>query len=263
MPGSVLIGGRRRSFITLPGYRLGMKPPNAGRKYPAEVLTREEVGRLLASCSRRGPAGLRNRALFVVMWRSGLRVSEALDLYRKDVDLDAGTITVLEGKGRKRRVVGIDPQAGAVIEGWLRRRRELGIGPAAPLFCTISGDTRGRPLSGSYVREAIKHLARKAGIEKRVHPHGLRHTHAAELALEGVPIHVIRRQLGHGSLDTTARYIDHLTSMDVIEAMQVRDWLSHAPAPPENGHGELDRDDAIPVLAVERRRRSRRANGAA
>jgi len=263
MPSSVLLNGRRRSAITLPGYRLGMKPANAGQKYPAEVLSRDEVAQLLAACSRRGPTGLRNRALIVVMWRAGLRLGEALALRVKDVDLDAGTIAVLHGKGDKRRIVGLDPQAGAVVEAWADRRRELGIGATAPLFCTISGDTRGGPLSGAYVREALKLLARKAGIEKRVHPHGLRHTHASELAREGVPVHVIRRQLGHYSLETTARYIDHLTPMDVIEAMQEREWLSHVPAPPEPELGERDRAGAIPSLAVERRRRSRRATEAA
>ncbi len=237
MPSSVLIDGRRRSAITLPGYRLGMKPANYGQKYPAEVLTREEVERLLAACSRRGPTGLRNRALIVTMWRAGLRVSEALALRPKDVDLDYGTIVILHGKGDRARTVGIDPQAAAVIDAWVRRRRELRVGPLAPLYCTLSGETKGRRVKDSYVREALKDLARKAEIEKRVHPHGLRHTHAAELAREGVPVHIIRKQLGHASLATTERYIDHLTPLEVINAMQRRDWLTHE-LPSEPGRAD-------------------------
>jgi site-specific recombinase XerD len=271
MPGSVLIDGRRRSAITLPGYRLGMKPANFGQKYPAEVLSRQEVGELLAACSRRGPTGLRNRALIVVMWRAGLRVAEALALYPKDVDLDAGTIAVLHGKGDRRRLAGMDAQAGAVVDAWLSRRRELGIGRGAPLFCAISVGSRGRPLRSAYVRETMKLLARKAGIEKRVHPHGLRHTCAAELALEGVPVHVIRRQLGHASLATTERYIDHLMPMDIVGAMQLRQWLSHespparsSPAPAASDlAGESDRVVAIGAPGAERRPRSRRASAAA
>jgi integrase len=249
MHSSVLVNGRRRSAITLPGYRLGMKPANAGQKYPAEVLTKEEVGRLLAACSRRGPTGLRNRALIIVMWRAGLRVSEAVELRCKDIDLEAGTIAILHGKGDRRRIVGVDPQAGAVIDAWIRRRRELGIGPAAPLFCTISGETRGKVLNTSYVREAFKLLGRKASIEKRVHPHGLRHTHASELAREGVPVHVIRRQLGHSSLATTERYIDHLSPMDVIEAMQERaSWDHHGSSAPETleAHKSASKKSAWP-----------------
>lgn len=281
MPRSVLINGRARSVVTLPGYRAGMKPANYGQKYPAEILTRAEIGRLLAVCSRRGHAGVRNRALIVVMWRAGLRIAEALALRVKDVDLDAGTITVLHGKGNRRRIVGIDPEALAVIERWIVRRRELGIGPGSPLFCTISGDTRGRPVKDSCVREALKDLAAKAGIEKRVHPHGLRHTHAAELAHEGVPVHVIRRQLGHSSLATTERYIDHLSPMDVIEAMRKRDWARHGEpttvvrtqGPPAGepqladpavvDRFELDRVDATAAPVGEHTPRSRRATAAA
>lgn len=271
MPGSVLIDGRWRSEVTLSSYRLGMKPANFGQKYPAEVLSRQEVCDLMAACSRRGPTGLRNRALIVVMWRAGLRVAEALALYPKDVDLEAGTIAILHGKGDRRRVVGLDPQAGAVVDAWLKRRRELGIGRTAPLFCVISVGSRGRPLRSAYVREALKLLARKAGIDKRVHPHGLRHTHAAELALEGVPLHVIRRQLGHANLATTERYIDHLRPADVISAIQERAWVSHesppgrsSPAPAASDlAGESARVVAIDAPGVERRRRSRRAIAAA
>jgi len=218
------VAAPRRSPITLPGYRLGMRPGNFGQKYPAEVLTRDEVSRLLAACSRHGSAGLRNRALIVVMWRSGLRIAEALALRAKDVNLEAGTITVLHGKGDRARTVGIDAQAGAVLEQWLARRRELRLPAAAVIFCTISRPRPGRPMHSAYVREALKDLGQKAGIEKRVHPHGLRHTHASELAREGVPVHVIRKQLGHASLATTERYIDHLAPLEVIHAMQGRTW---------------------------------------
>jgi site-specific recombinase XerD len=226
--------GYARSIVTLPEYRLGRRPANAGKKFPAEVLTPEEVGRLMAACSRRGCAGIRNQALIVVLWRAGLRITEALELRPKDVDLEAGTIAVLHGKGDRRRVVGIDPQAGAVVERWAQRRAALGIGRSAPLFCTISQPAPGQRMHSAYFREALKDLAAKAGIEKRVHPHGLRHTHAAELAREGVPLHVIRRQLGHADLATTARYVDHLTPLEVVRAMQVREWVdftSHAPPP--------------------------------
>lgn len=226
-----LVGERpRRSPITLPGYRLGMRPANYGQKYPAEVLTRDEVHRLLAACSSRGHAGLRNRALIVVLWRSGLRIGEALALRAKDINLEAGTITILHGKGDRARTVGIDPQAAAVLDQWLTRRRALRLPPAAPIFCTISQPRPGRPMHSSCVRETFKDLAMKAGIEKRVHPHGMRHTHASELAREGVPVHVIRKQLGHASLATTERYIDHLAPLEVIHAMQARTWQPATPA---------------------------------
>jgi integrase len=70
----------------------------------------------------------------------------------------------------------------------------------------------------------FKRLARKAGIDKRVHPHGLRHTMAAQLAAEGVPMNVIQAQLGHSSLATTSRYLAHIAPTTLIQTMQRRDW---------------------------------------
>ncbi len=87
-------------------------------------------------------------------------------------------------------------------------------------ICTL----KGRPVQTAYVRGLLPRLAARAGIEKRVHPHGLRHTHAAELMREGVPVNVISRQLGHSSIATTARYLDHIQPQEVIEAMQRREW---------------------------------------
>ena len=238
MHSSVLIAGRRRSYVTVPGYRLGMKPANAGKRYPAEPLSKDEIHRLLKA-SGRGYAGARNRALWVMLWRCGLRIAEALALYPRDLDLEAGTVTVLHGKGDRRRVVGIDPEAAAVVAQWIDRRRLIELTGRSPLFCVISWPNIGKPMQASCAREAIKDAARRAGIERRVHPHALRHTHAFELANEGVPVHVIRAQLGHKSLATTARYIDHLAPRQVIDAMRARTWdVSHeaaASAPAERG----------------------------
>jgi site-specific recombinase XerD len=221
--------GPLRSPITMPGYRQGLPAPNKGMKLPAEPLTQAEVLALLGACSSRGSAGLRDQALIVLLWRSGLRIAEALALHPKDLDLERRTVAVLHGKGDRRRVVGIDPTAAAFLERWMRRRAALGIARGRPVFCVISQPRRGKAMYASVFREKLKDLAERAGIEKRVHPHGLRHTHAFELATEGVPVHVIRKQLGHKSLATTERYIDHLAPGDVIAAMQHRAW----PAPVE------------------------------
>ncbi|HWY91087.1 MAG TPA: site-specific integrase [Solirubrobacteraceae bacterium] len=217
--------------MTLPGYRQGQHPPNYGRKLPAEVLSSGEVGRLIAACPRRGASGVRNRALIVVLWRGGLRSAEALALELRDVDRDAGTLTIRHGKGNRRRVVGLDPPAFAILDQWLRVRSTFKVPPRAPVFCTITTGNLGRPLGAAYWREAIKRLGVKAGIEKRVHSHGLRHTHAVELMREGVPVLVISRQLGHSSLAVTQRYLDHLEPGEVIAAMQAREWPLHESSP--------------------------------
>lgn len=193
---------------------------NKGCKYPAEPLSADEVRRLLAAPSRRAPTGIRNRALLVVLWRAGLRVSEALALCSKDVDPAAGTLRVLHGKGDKSRTVGMDPEAFALLERWMDARARLGHNGKAPLFCTL----KGAPLSSAYVRALMPRLAKRAGIEKRVHAHGLRHTLAAELRAEGVDIGVISKQLGHSSIATTARYLDHVAPAAVVDAMRSRTW---------------------------------------
>jgi integrase/recombinase XerD len=227
--------GFYRSPVTLPEYRRGRAPLNKGRKFPAEPLTSAEVYALMGACGR-GPAGRRNRAMIVVMWRCGLRCGEMLALMPKDVNLEAGRIAVLHGKGDKRRVVAIDPDAAAVLERWEAERRGLGVGGRDPYFCVISQPTLGRPVNDAYVRELLKKLAVKAGIDKRVHPHGLRHTYASFLMDQGVPIHHIRRMLGHTSISITERYVDHLNPSEVLETMRRVQWPGQGePARPAAG----------------------------
>jgi site-specific recombinase XerD len=196
---------------------------NRGAKFPPEVLSPAEVAALFAACSS-GPAGIRNRALIAVLYRAGLRISEALALEPKDLDLDAGAIRVLRGKGGRSRTVGIDPGAAGLIRAWLAARASWAAhaaeGRRGPLFC----DQRGRALAASYLRVLIPRLGRRAGIEKRVHAHGLRHTHAAELRAEGVDVGIISKQLGHRSIATTARYLDHIAPWAVVEARGRRVW---------------------------------------
>jgi site-specific recombinase XerD len=197
----------------------GQPAANAGKKFPSEPLTASEVNALLAACSAVAPTGIRNRAAIVLMYQAGLRSAEVLALKASDVNPARGTVRVLHGKGNRARTVGLNPGGMAVVQRWAERRRQLGI-TAGPLVCTLAG---GR-VSGRYMRALMPRLALKAGVDKRVHPHGLRHTHSTELAAEGVPINVISRQLGHSSSAVTARYVDHIAPSRVIEVMRQRTW---------------------------------------
>jgi len=190
------------------------------RRRPPEVLTEAEAIALIKACSTRAPTGVRNRALIAVLWRSGLRISEALSLELRDVDLDAGSIRVRHGKGDRSRTVGVDEQTAALLARWIDRRRDLSPGARSPVFCTLQG---GR-IDTSYVRRLLPRLAARAGIERRVHAHGLRHTHAAEMAREGTPINVIRDDLGHTSLAVTDRYLRDIAPETVIRTMRARRW---------------------------------------
>lgn len=197
-------------------------PVNKGKRYPAEVLSRSEVHRLILSASARAPTGVRNRALIAVLYRTGLRIAEALALRAKDMDRTNGTLRILHGKGDKARTVGMDPEAFSLVERWLDVREASGINPPAPIFCTLAG----RSLTSSYVRALLPRLGKKAGIEKRVHAHGLRHTMAAEMRAEGHDIGLISKALGHSSIATTARYLDHIAPVVVVDAMRRRGWES-------------------------------------
>jgi site-specific recombinase XerD len=197
-----------------------MSHRSKGKKFPPEVLTREEVLSLLGACSTRAHTGIRDRALFSTLWRGQLRVSEATALEPHDIDLDACTIHVRHGKGDKARLVVIDRQTVTLIRNWLARRSLLGLDAATRVFCTL----KGTPLSRIQVAVTIALRGRKAGLKKRVHPHGLRHTGASELAAEGVPLIEIRDQLGHTSLATTAAYISNLYPGERIKRLSERVW---------------------------------------
>lgn len=202
------------------GALIALSSSSRPRRRPPEVLTESEAIALMKACSTRAPTGVRNRALIAVLWRSGLRISEALALELRDLDLEAGTLRVRHGKGDKSRTVGLDEQTSALVARWLDRRRRLSPGARAPVFCTLAG---GR-IDSSYVRRLLPRLAAKAQVERRVHAHGLRHTYASELARERTPINVIRDALGHTSLAVTDRYLRDVAPMHVIDTMRARRW---------------------------------------
>jgi site-specific recombinase XerD len=207
-----------------------LRRPKPKTRRPPEVLTDAEVRALLDACGRHTRTALRHRAMIALMYRAGLRVSEALSLRPHDVDLDACTVRVRFGKGGSDRVAGIDAGAAAIVREWMDVRMQvrprtgaridMPMPPAAPLLCSSSG----RAMTTAYVRRLLPDLGAKAGICKRVHAHGLRHTHAAQLRAEGVDVAIISRQLGHRSILTTIRYLDHLNPVAVVEAMRRRAW---------------------------------------
>lgn len=190
-------------------------------KRPVEVLTPAEVSRLLRACSG-GSIGKRNRALIVVMWRAGLRCGEALDLAPRDIDTAEQTIRIRTAKGCDARTVGLDMRALSIVGEWSRSRsyRSRAVQESPHFFCTL----RGSPMSGSYVRKLMTRLGKRAGIEKRVHAHALRHTFAVELAREGTHPRVIQAALGHSSLATTNTYLAHVEPREMVETLTARRW---------------------------------------
>jgi integrase len=226
--------GRPLNAANTPGAHKGRPAPNKGRKFPGEVLTADEMEQLLDAAlhpaSRAAtngwapPSAARNHAIMTVLWRCGLRSGELRALYPHDVNLPARTIRVPKSKTPAGlRTVGIDDIAAESLERWLSVRAELGVGDGSPVFCTTLHGQPGRPLGGGSLPDIIKRAAKQAGIAKRVHAHGLRHTFATEALRENIALPVVSRMLGHADTQITHRYIDHtLSPLEAIDVMQRR-----------------------------------------
>ena len=193
---------------------------NRGRKFLPDILQDGEIQAMLRLCNPRYPTGLRNRALLALLYRSGVRISEALGLEPKDVSPSRGELRVHWAKGGRSRVCGMDVAAFELVGSWLVRRADWGISRTAPVFCTL----RGKRISTAYVRALLRRLGRKAGIEKRVHAHAFRHTFASQALAEGASVGVISKQLGHRSIATTVRYLEHIAPQDVVDWVRGREW---------------------------------------
>lgn len=214
---------RRVSRVCQPGYHKGRRPGNAGRTYPPEPVTAKDVERLLAACGN-GYAGARDRALYTFLWGTGARIAEALDLLPSEIDFEERTVTILKGKGNKRRTVGLPAQTIEELQRWFVKRAELGLDDTHPVFPVISKPTVGKRMYASCVREQLRDCARRAGIRKRITPHCFRHGMAVDLVRSGKPINVISRCLGHSNSAITARYIDHVDREEALDAMRDRIW---------------------------------------
>jgi integrase len=195
--------GRSRSPVTLPGYHRGRAPANKGQKLGPTPPTAEEIFRMLGQCEQT-PHGERMRALIYVLWRAGLRISEALALIEDDLDPDRSSVFVSKGKNGLPRTVGVDSWVWDCLQPWLEVRRGL---PVGALFCVIEGPTAGKAWSSADVRKKIKLLAAAPGIRRRVAPHQLRHACAVQMREDGFDIVYISRHLGHQDLAITTHYM--------------------------------------------------------
>ena len=163
--------GRRRSPVTMPGHLAGRAPHNKGMQYPPDPPRPEEIIMVMRQAGH-DRHGLRLRALIAVLWRGGLRISEALTLTETDIDTGRGSLLIRHGKGDKRREAGMDQFGFEQLAAWLAHRIAL---PVGPLFCVIDGPTRGRRWAATAARAELRQLAAEAGVRRRFASHQLRH----------------------------------------------------------------------------------------
>jgi integrase/recombinase XerD len=181
-----------------------LRPPKAARRLP-KALSIDQVERLLDAAASGSDEliGLRDRALLEVLYATGARVSEVVQL---DVDdLASGEVVRVRGKGSKERIVPVGSYARAALEAYLTRARpELSRrGRATPrLFL----GARGAPLSRQSAWLVIQHAAERAELTAHVSPHTLRHSFATHLLQGGADVRVVQELLGHASVATTQIY---------------------------------------------------------
>lgn len=173
------------------------------KKKPPEVLSIDEVFTLLEQPDTSTPIGIRDRALLEVMYATGVRVSELINLKQIDLFLDMEFIRVL-GKGSKERLIPI----GKVAIKWVREY-QLKVRPK--LAKISSGDILflsrlGKKLTRMSVWKIVKKYALMAGIRKEIHPHTLRHSFATHLLEGGSDLRSVQEMLGHASITTTQIY---------------------------------------------------------
>ena len=195
-------------FLSLDGYRQDdpselLEAPKIGRHLP-DVLSVDEIDRIIAQIDLSSREGQRNRAMIETMYSCGLRVSEICSLKMEDLFLEEGFIRVT-GKGSKQRLVPISDRAIKEINYYLSDRCHVEIKPGAESFLFLS-PRRGRPLSRIMVFDIVKELTAKAGITKTVSPHTFRHSFATHLLEGGANLRAIQCMLGHEKISTTEIY---------------------------------------------------------
>jgi integrase/recombinase XerD len=217
--------------------------PRHPQRLPVDLLTPEEMRRLLAVPDLGTPTGFRDRCIFELFWCTGMRISELLSLAVADLDFAQGLVTIRHGKGNKPRVVPL----GAGVLPWLREYIEkvrpwLAMNEPNPpqtkeganwLFLSRFG----RQMEKSGLFYKLRAYQRRAKIKKKLSTHTFRHTLASEMLKAGADLRHIQELLGHENLTTTQRYL-HVVKADLKKAhSKTHPRETHAPTADPNYHG--------------------------
>lgn len=173
-----------------------------GRKLPV-TLSVDEVTAIIESADEKTPLGLRDRACLELLYASGLRISELLNLKLTDVTVDSELLSVI-GKGNKQRFVPFGKKAGQALDEYINHGRPLILKKRSTLFLILN--TRGKRLSRIGFWKIMRKYRIKAGIKKRVTPHTFRHSFATHLLEGGADLRAVQELLGHADISTTQIY---------------------------------------------------------
>jgi len=192
--------GRHRGFAVNPV--VGIRAPKAGRPLP-KALSVEATQRLLDTEKNDAPSARRDRAMFELLYSSGLRLGEliSLDLADGRLDLRHGEVTVT-GKGSKTRTVPVGAKAREALQEWMAVRSQMAVPGEKALFV----GARGKRISPAVVGARLGAWARASGLGEHVHPHMLRHSFATHLLQSSQDLRAVQEMLGHASISTTQVY---------------------------------------------------------
>ena len=191
-----------------------LEGPKKSKHLPT-VLTLDEINRMMAAIDLSTNEGHRNRAMMEMLYGSGLRVSELVNLQLSRIYLNEHYM-LIEGKGSKQRLVPLSPVAEEWFGYWMNERTSWPVKPEAKDFAFVN--RYGRPMTRAMVFTIVRRLCDEAGITKTVSPHTLRHSFATHLLQNGADLRVIQQLLGHEDLATTEIYT-HLDVQDLRQAI--------------------------------------------
>jgi site-specific recombinase XerD len=199
---------RKRGIVSLEPERIELA--KVGDR-TLDLLTRAELARLLEAPNGSDPKSLRDRAIFHLLFSTGLRVSELCAL-PADIDLSRDDLSV-RGKGEKVRVVFLSDEAKHAVRAWLQARTDM----SDELLVTV-GPRKGSEnrLTPRSIQRIIKHYATKVGITRKVTPHSIRHMFATDLLGNGADLRSVQAMLGHANISTTQIYT-HVTDAHLRE----------------------------------------------
>lgn len=192
-----------------------IETPKTDKALPV-VLTREEISILLESITPDNSINLRNRAMLEVMYASGLRISELLDLRLQDVHLREKYMNII-GKGNKERLVPLGDMAIIYLRKYIETARvELSKGKNDLLFFNYKGEAMSRQGFHKFI---VNH-AKECGITKNISPHTIRHSFATHLLEGGVDLRIVQELLGHEDISTTQIYTH-------LDKSRIKDMYDH------------------------------------
>ena len=177
-----------------------IKPPKIEKKLP-EILTVEEINKLLEQPAKGNPKEIRDKAMLELLYATGMRVSELISLQLSDVNLTMSYIMCRDAN--KERVIPIENAAKAALENYITNTRMVMVSDSPYLFTNM----KGQPMTRQGFWKLIKIYAKRAGIEKDITPHMIRHSFASHLVCNGADLKAVQEMLGHSDISTTQIYL--------------------------------------------------------